>query len=86
MEQKAVADAFTAVAFGLTLHLSPAPPIFGSPAVTKILTQDVESLTGGKVFVELDPLKTAEKIEEHIIKKRKTLGLKIDEEIVTINK
>ena len=78
MEQKAVADAFTAVAFGLTLHLSPAPPVLGSPTVTKILTQDVESLTGGKVFVELDPVKTADAIEEHICKKRKALGLKVD--------
>lgn len=76
MEQKAVADAFTAVAFGLTLHLSPVPPVLGSPNVTKILTEDVESLTGGKIFVEVDPVKSADKIEEHIIKKRKALGLK----------
>jgi carbon-monoxide dehydrogenase catalytic subunit len=75
MEQKAVADAFTAVAFGLTLHLSPAPPVLGSPNVTKILTQDVESLVGGKVFVELDPVKTADAMEAHIIKKRQALGL-----------
>ncbi len=82
MEQKAVADAFTAVAFGLTVHLSPAPPVLGSPIVTRILTQDVESLTGGKVFVELDPVKAAEKIEEHINKKRKALGLKVETEPV----
>ncbi|MGB9596356.1 MAG: carbon monoxide dehydrogenase, partial [Candidatus Poribacteria bacterium] len=75
MEQKAVADAFTAVAFGLTLHLAPAPPVLGSPNVTKILTQDVESLIGGKVFVELDPIKTADAMEAHILKKRQSLGL-----------
>ncbi len=75
MEQKAVADAFTAVAFGLTLHLCPAPPVLGSKLVTKILTQDIESLTGGKVFVELDPLKTARAIEEHIFAKRRDLNL-----------
>jgi len=77
MEQKAVADAFTAVAFGLTLHLAPAPPVLGSPLVTKILTEDVEALTGGKVFVELQPEKTAGIIEEVINKKRQSLGLKI---------
>ncbi|MBM3706626.1 MAG: carbon monoxide dehydrogenase, partial [Actinobacteria bacterium] len=77
MEQKAVADAFTAVAFGLTLHLSPAPPVLGSPAVTKILTEVVEGLTGGKVFVDLDPCETANKIESHINAKREKLGLKI---------
>jgi anaerobic carbon-monoxide dehydrogenase catalytic subunit len=77
MEQKAVADAFTAVAFGLALHLSPAPPVLGSPLVTKILTEDVEGLTGGKVFVDLDTKSSAKKIEEHINIKRKKLGLQV---------
>ncbi|MGM0365786.1 MAG: anaerobic carbon-monoxide dehydrogenase catalytic subunit [Actinomycetota bacterium] len=77
MEQKAVADAFTAVAFGLALHLSPAPPVLGSPTVTRILTEDVEKLTGGRVFVDMDPVKSAEKIEAHINKKRQNLGLKV---------
>jgi carbon-monoxide dehydrogenase catalytic subunit len=77
MEQKAVADAFTAVAFGLTLHLSPAPPVLGSPLVTRILTEDVESLTGGKVFVETDPVQAAIKMEAVINNKREKLGLKV---------
>jgi anaerobic carbon-monoxide dehydrogenase catalytic subunit len=77
MEQKAVADAFTAVAFGLSLHLSPAPPVLGSPLVTRILTEDVQKLTGGRVFVDLDPVGTAEKIEAHIQDKRKKLGLEV---------
>lgn len=76
MEQKAVADAFTAVAFGMALHLSPAPPVLGSPLVTRILTQDVEGLTGGRVFVEQDPIKAADAIEAHIVAKRAALGLK----------
>ena len=76
MEQKAVADAFTAVAMGVTLHLSPAPPVLGSKLVTEVLTDAVEGLTGGKVFVELDPVKTADKMEEVINKKREGLGLK----------
>lgn len=76
MEQKAVADAFTAVAFGLSLHLSPAPPVLGSPLVTRILTQDVESLTGGRVFVQTDPVRAADEIEAHIVAKRMKLGLK----------
>lgn len=77
MEQKAVADAFTAVAFGLALHLSPAPPVLGSPLVTRILTQDVEALTGGRVFVETDPVKAADAIEAHIVAKRSKLGLPV---------
>lgn len=75
MEQKAVADAFTAVAFGLALHLAPAPPVLGSPLVTRILTEDVEALTGGKVFVALTAVEAADAIEAHIIAKRKALGL-----------
>lgn len=52
-EQKAVADEAFAVAFGLLLHLSPVPQVTGAPLLAKVLTNDVESLTGGKVFVEL---------------------------------
>lgn len=75
LEQKAVADGVFAVAFGLLTHLGPVPPVTGSPLVTKILTRDVESLTGGKVVVELDPVKAAGLIEEHILAKRKALGI-----------
>lgn len=82
LEQKAVADAFTAVAFGITIHLSPAPPVLGSSTVTRILTKDVESLTGGKVIVELDPVKAADALEAHIIEKRKALGLCAEDELI----
>lgn len=75
LEQKAVADAFSAVAYGLTLHLAPAPPVLGSALVTRILTHDVESLTGGKVFVELDPVSAVDAMEKHIATKRRALGL-----------
>ncbi len=75
LEQKAVADAFTAVAMGLMIHLAPAPPVLGSSLVTKILTQDVEALVGGKVFVELDPIKAADGIEKHILAKREALNI-----------
>ncbi|MDO8747977.1 MAG: anaerobic carbon-monoxide dehydrogenase catalytic subunit [Candidatus Omnitrophota bacterium] len=78
MEQKAVADAFSAVALGITLHLAPAPPVLGSKLVTEVLTETVEGLTGGKVFVDLDPVSTADKMEEVINKKREAMGLKID--------
>lgn len=81
MEQKAVADGFTAVALGTLVHLAPVPPVLGSELVTKVLTQDVEGLTGGKVYVELDPIKAAEGIETHIIKKREGLNLKTAVEV-----
>jgi carbon-monoxide dehydrogenase catalytic subunit len=75
LEQKAVADGVFAVAFGLLTHLGPVPPVAGAPLVTKILTQDVENLTGGKVSVEQDMVKAAAIIEAHIQSKREKLGI-----------
>jgi len=56
MEQKAVIDAFSAVALGLYTHVSPVPPVTGAPDVVTLLTRDVEGLTGGKLAVETDPV------------------------------
>ena len=39
------------------------------------MTQDVESLTGGRVFVETDPVKAADAFLAHIDAKRAKLGL-----------
>ncbi len=75
MEQKAVADAFSAVALGITLHLAPVPPVLGSKLVTEVLTDKVEGLTGGKVVVETDPIKSADKMEEIINRKRDAMGI-----------
>lgn len=77
LEQKAVADGAFAVAFGLLLHLAPAPPVTGAPLVAKVLTNDVEALTGGKVLVEPDPVKAADAIEAHLNAKRAALGLPV---------
>jgi carbon-monoxide dehydrogenase catalytic subunit len=74
MEQKAIADIFTALAFGLLTHVSPKPMISGSPLVTKYLTEEMESLTGGRMLLEDDPVKAAETIESHILEKRKEIG------------
>lgn len=75
LEQKAVVDGFFGVASGLLVHIAPPPPVGGASKVTKILTQDVEDLTGGKLLVETDPAKAADKIKGHIDKKREGLGL-----------
>ncbi|MCL5291946.1 MAG: anaerobic carbon-monoxide dehydrogenase catalytic subunit [Actinobacteria bacterium] len=75
LEQKAVADGLFAVAFGLLLHLSPAPPVAGAPLVAEILTGEVEKLTGGKVAIETDPIQAAELILKHLEGKRAGLGL-----------
>ena len=75
MEQKATIDGLFAVAYGAYTHLSPTPFITGAPNLVKLLTEDVESLTGGKVALGDDPVEVAEGIEAHIMKKRKLLGL-----------
>ncbi len=75
MEQKAVVDAFSAVALGLYTHVSPVPPVTGAPAVVDLLTRGVEDLTGGKLAVEIDPVAAVEGIERHIFARRRALGL-----------
>lgn len=77
MEQKATIDGIFAVAFGLYTHVSPLPPVTGAPRLVKLLTEDVEGLTGGKLAVETDMIMAANGIEEHIMKKRKALGLPV---------
>jgi carbon-monoxide dehydrogenase catalytic subunit len=73
--EKAVSIGTWAVALGLLTHVGVVPPVLGSPLVTKVLTEDVEGLTGGKFFVELDPDKAADIMLEHIAAKRKALGI-----------
>ncbi|MEW6105564.1 MAG: anaerobic carbon-monoxide dehydrogenase catalytic subunit [Bacillota bacterium] len=75
MEQKAVIDAFSAVALGLYTHVSPVPPVTGAPDVVNLLTRDVEGLTGGKLAVETDPVAAVDGIERHINGKRQVLGI-----------
>ncbi|WMJ80950.1 anaerobic carbon-monoxide dehydrogenase catalytic subunit [Clostridium sp. MB40-C1] len=75
MEQKATIDGIFAVAYGAYTHLSPVPFMTGAPKLVKLLTEDVESLTGGKVALGDDPIEVANNIEAHIIGKRKKMGL-----------
>ncbi len=75
LEQKAVADGIFAVSFGLLTHIGPVPPVTGSELVTKVLTEDIENLLGGKVLVEEDPVKAASIMIAHIDAKRSALGI-----------
>ncbi|MDQ7093288.1 anaerobic carbon-monoxide dehydrogenase catalytic subunit [Desulfosporosinus sp. PR] len=75
MEQKATIDGVFAVAYGAYTHLSPTPFVTGAPQLVKLLTQDVEGLTGGKIALGDDPVEVANNIEAHILAKRKGLGL-----------
>ncbi len=75
MEQKATIDGVFAVAYGAYTHLSPTPFVTGAPKLVKLLTEEVEGLTGGKIALGDDPVEVANNIEAHIISKRKDLGL-----------
>ncbi|NLO74701.1 MAG: anaerobic carbon-monoxide dehydrogenase catalytic subunit [candidate division WS1 bacterium] len=75
MEQKATIDALSALALGLYTHVSPIPNVTGSATVAKLLTEDLEGITGGKLALADDPVQAVEGLVEHIDKKRKELGL-----------
>ncbi len=75
LEQKATIDGIFAVAYGAYTHLAPPPSITGAPRLVKLLTEEIEEITGGKVAVSDDPIEAANGIEQHILAKRKALGL-----------
>lgn len=73
MSEKAVSIGTYFVASGVFTHLGIVPPVLGSQKVTKLLTDDIEDLIGGKFYVEPDPVKAAETIYSVILEKRKKL-------------
>jgi len=75
--EKAVAIGTWAVAAGLPTHLGLVPPVLGSQAVTRALTQDVKGLLGGYFLVEEDPVAAAEKLYDAIQERRRGLGLPV---------
>jgi carbon-monoxide dehydrogenase catalytic subunit len=75
LEQKAVADACTAIALGWLVHVAPVPSVTGSDLVVKTLTETTETLGLGKLTVETSAEKTIQIYVDHIEKKRKELGI-----------
>ena len=75
LEQKAVADACTAIALGWLVHVAPVPSVTGSDVVVKTLTETTETLGLGKLMIELSAEKTVQIYVDHIEKKRKELGI-----------
>lgn len=75
LEQKAVADACTAIALGWLVHVAPVPSVTGSDLVVKTLTETTEALGLGKLTVETSAAKTVQIYVDHIEKKRQELGL-----------
>ncbi|HHY90194.1 MAG TPA: carbon monoxide dehydrogenase, partial [Clostridiales bacterium] len=75
MEQKATIDGMFAVAYGAYTHLSPTPFMTGAPQLVQLLTEEIEKVVGGKVALGDDPKEAAKSIENHIMEKRRKMGL-----------
>jgi carbon-monoxide dehydrogenase catalytic subunit len=75
LEEQALADGAFGLALGLPLHLAIPPFVTGSKVVTKVLTEDLQSLTGGQLILEDDVMKAADRLEEIILNRRSGLGL-----------
>ncbi len=73
LEEQALGDGAFALASGFLLHVCPDPFISGSKLVTRVLTEDLPKLTGGRLFVECDAVKAAESMAKHIEDRRKNL-------------
>jgi len=73
--EKAVSIGTWAVDLGLMTHVGMAPFCLGGPLVTKVLTEDLEGLVGGRFYVEPDPHKAAAGILQHIDEKRAALNI-----------
>lgn len=76
MSEKAIAIGWYFVASGALVVFGTPFPVYGSPNMTKFVTEDVEKITGGKWAFAQDPMEMAKIIIEHINKKRKALNLK----------
>jgi carbon-monoxide dehydrogenase catalytic subunit len=75
LEEQALADGSFALALGLPLHLAQPPFITGSKMVTKVLTEDLETLTGGRVIVDGNVETAAAKLIDIISQKRTALKI-----------
>jgi len=73
--EKAVSIGTYVVASGIFTVLGIQPAIFGSPAVVKLLAEDLDEVIGARFAVEPDPGKAAVLILKHIEAKREALGL-----------
>ncbi len=76
MSEKAVSIGLYFVATGVYVDMSPSFPIGGSENVMKFLTDEIESVTGGKFAFKMDPIAIARGMIEHIDKKREALKLR----------
>ena len=75
LEEQALADGCFGLALGLPLHLGLPPFVTGSKLVTKVLTEDMKSLTGGQVIINGDAKESADILDKIIEEKRSGLNI-----------
>jgi carbon-monoxide dehydrogenase catalytic subunit len=75
LEEQALADGCFGLALGLPLHLGLPPFITGSKVATQVLTEDMKSLTGGRVIINADAKESADLLERIIQEKRTALKI-----------
>ena len=75
LEEQALADGCFGLALGLPLHLGLPPFVTGSKLVTKVLTEDMKSLTGGQVIINGDAKESADILDKIIEEKRAGLNI-----------
>ena len=75
LEEQAVADGAFGLALGLPLHLGVPPFMTGSKLVTKVLTEDMADLTGGRVIVDPSGVSAANTLAAIIEEKRRALHI-----------
>src|SRR3989338_3437158 len=72
--EKALAIGAFFLTLGVTLHVNPVPEVTGSKLISKILTQDLEKITGAKVLLAETPQKAAGAMLKAIGQKRQALN------------
>jgi carbon-monoxide dehydrogenase catalytic subunit len=80
MSEKAVAIGHYFVASGMYVVLGHPLYVQGSENVTRLLCEEMESITGGRFEWEPDPIAAADKILEHIERKRDALRINVKRE------
>jgi len=76
MSEKAVTIGFYCVGSGLYVNMSPPFPVGGSENVTRFLTEEIETATGGRFAFETEPVAIAHGMIEHMDRKREALKLR----------
>lgn len=73
--EKAAAIYMGVIALGITTHIGVTPKLSGSPYVVDMLTNELNDITGSTLLIEIDPLKAAKRMIDHIKAKREGFGI-----------